>query len=181
MNDLVNFVLTIFVSIAMKFIQLYKWLEFQFLSYFSAYINSTFADRMAEIGIVLESSEINKCKRSDAQILKRCNKYDKVCRLQLINKHLLVKVINRGYLAMAEGYMNGDLKFKNDESDITEFLERCMDNNLNAFYFNFVNRLFHYLEYDCVNLQTSSRAWEVGKRHYDLGKSSFKILIFLVN
>lgn len=172
MDDLFNFVLAIFIGFVMKFIQFYKWIEFKFLSFFSKYVESIFADKMAEIGVVLESSEINKCKRSDTQILKKCN-YDKVCRLELVNKRLLLEVLNRGYIAMAEGYMNGDIKFKNDESDITEFLERCMANNLNDYYFNFVNRFFHYLEYDCVNLQTSSRAWEVGKRHYDLGISSY--------
>lgn len=172
MSDLVNFLTTMFISIVIKISDFYKWIEFKVLDLFSGLVERTINAKLEQIGVVLESAEDKKSKNNnDTQILKKCD-YDKVVRLRLINKRLLTQVANRGYIALGEGYVNGDFKFVNDEDDITEFIERCMNNNYYKYYFNFWNRFLHYLEYECVNLQTRTRAWEVGKKHYDLGCSS---------
>lgn len=149
-----------------KFIVLYKWVELQILRLFNGLVERNITKKMEKIGVVFESKESKKDNYD--HILKQC-KYDKICRLQLINKRLLTDATNRGNIALGEGYMNGDLNFTNDENDITEFLTRCLRNNYFRHYFNCWNSFLHYLEFDWVNLQTSSKAWEVGKKHYDLG------------
>lgn len=146
---------------------LYKWIELKILSLFSGFIERSMKQKLERIGVVLESSEIKNT--NYANILQR-SKYDKVCRLQLKNQQILTKIANRGYIAMGEGYVNGDFNFTNDENDITELITRCLSNNYYEYYYNFWNRLLHKFEFESVNLQTTTRAWEVGRKHYDLGK-----------
>lgn len=150
---------------------LYKWIELKVLGRFSGFIERSMKHKLGKIGIVLESAENENY--NFANILKDSNKYDKICRLQLKDKHILTKIANRGYIAMGEGYVHGDFEFTNDENDITELITRCLSNNYYEYYFNFWNRLLHKLEFESTNLQTTSRAWEVGRKHYDLGKKKF--------
>jgi len=161
---------TLFHLLVHKFIWLYKGLEFQILSLFSGFVERSLYRKLEQIGVVCE---IDGIKNSNYEhILEKC-KYEKVCRIQLKDKRLLTQVANRGYIAMGEGYLNGNFKFTNDENDITEFITRCLSNNYFRYYFNFWNSLLHNLEFEWINLQTTSNAWEVGKRHYDLGDSFF--------
>ncbi|XP_037039931.1 cyclopropane-fatty-acyl-phospholipid synthase-like [Bradysia coprophila] len=155
-----------------KLIVLYKCVEFQILDLFNGSIERSITNKLEKIGVVFESVG---SKRDDnyEHILEKC-KYDKICRLQLINKRLLTDMTNRGNIALGEGYMNGDFKFTNDESDITEFVTRCLSNNYFRHYFNCWNSLLYDVEFEWINLQTSSKAWEVGKKHYDLGNAFFR-------
>lgn len=166
--------MTNFIHLFIKtYICLYKWIEFKVLSLFSRFVEHSVIRKLEQIGVVIESPKIGKNNYSEnySKILKQC-KYDKVCRLQLKNKRLLTQIANLGYIAMGEGYVNGDFTFTDDENDITEFVSRCLSNNYYQYYFNIWNSMLHNLEFECVNLQTCSRAWEVGKRHYDLGNLS---------
>lgn len=148
---------------------LYKWIELRILSLFSGFIERSMKQKLEQIGVVLVESSESKNNNYE-KILENC-KYDKVCSIQLNDKRILTKVANRGYIAMGEGYVNGDFNCTTDE--ITELITRCLSNNYYEYYFNFWNRLLHKLEFETVNLQTTSRAWEVGRKHYDLGKSSY--------
>lgn len=148
-------------------IRIYKWIELKILSLFPGFIERTMKKKLYKIGVVLESSEIKN--KNYANIL-QSSKYDKLCRLQLKDKQILTKIANRGYIAMGEGYVNGDFEVTDDLNDITEFITRCLTNNYYEYYFNFWNRLHHKLEFESFNLQTIPRAWEVGRKHYDLGK-----------
>lgn len=130
--------------------------------------------KLEQIGVVLVESSENKDNNYE-KILENC-KYDKVCSLQVKDKRIFPKIANRGYIAMGECYVNGDFNCTPD--DITELITRCLSNNYYEYYFNFWNRLLHKLEFETVNLQTTSRAWEVGRKHYDLGKSSYTTTIY---
>lgn len=152
--------------LAIMCIRLYKRMEFRILCLFSESIERSIRRKLKKIGIVLESPD--ECCSDSYQIPKNC-KYDQVCRIKLRNKRAFTEVACRGYIALGESYVNGDFTFTHHENDITEFITRCLSNNLYRYYYNFWNSFLHSLEFDWINMQSSSRAWEVGRRHYDLG------------
>jgi hypothetical protein len=153
-----------------KLIWLYKCLEFLILILFSGFV-----EHVEQIGIFIESNGIE---NDYDHIIQKC-KYDKVCRVKSFNKRFFALSANRGYIVLGEGLVNGSLTVS-DEKEITEFLTRCLSNNFYGYYFNFWNSLLHNLQFDWVNLQTCSKAWEVGKRHYDLGNLFYKIAVVLL-
>lgn len=148
------------------FIRLFKWIELPVLLFFRTFVEHNIRKTLENIGIICELP--GETKKNFDLILKSC-KYDKLCRVQIPNKSVFTEVAHRGYIVLGEWYRDGKLKFTHNESDITEFFERCATNNVHHWYYNIWNSMLHYLEFDWINLQSPSRAWEVAKKHYDLG------------
>lgn len=57
-----------------------------------------------------------------------------------------------------------------DCDDLVELSYRIMKNGLYMEYLNGFNRFLNYVELSFFNLQSKARAFEVGKKHYDIGR-----------
>lgn len=76
------------------------------------------------------------------------------------------RVIENPSLGIGECYVEGHW----DCGDLEEFAYRIFYHEVIKEYMNPVNKLIQFLLFKVVNLQTKQRAWDVGERHYDLGK-----------
>lgn len=56
-----------------------------------------------------------------------------------------------------------------DCDNLTELFRRIMRKKVFLEYLNPWNRFLNYAQLQLFNLQTEKRAYEVGKKHYDLG------------
>lgn len=168
MINLLHFFIKILIS-------LYKWIELQFLMtlitpYAEFHTKKIF--REINIDILIRPSNAIKSSEIESKVSAKESqntKYDKLI-LHCNDERIFTKIANRGYIAFGESYMNGELTCSKDENDITELMTRYLSNNYYKTFYTFWNSLLHKLEFESVNLQTTSKAWEVGRKHYDLGR-----------
>lgn len=76
-----------------------------------------------------------------------------------------------------ETYMDGNW----DCDNLTELFRRIMRKKIFLEYLNPWNRFLNYIHLCFFNLQTQSKAWEVGRKHYDLGEQSYQLVKNLTN
>ncbi len=87
---------------------------------------------------------------------------------QVKNKdEFYTRIIENPSLGIGECYMEGHWEC----GDVEEFTYQIfMHRIIKAYNMNPINRFVNFLLFKVVNLQTKQRAWEVGEKHYDLGK-----------
>lgn len=79
------------------------------------------------------------------------------------------RILENPSLGIGECYVEGHW----DCGDLEEFAYRIFLYEIIKEYMNPVNKFINFLLFKVVNLQTKQRAWDVGERHYDLGKVFF--------
>ncbi|SFU02970.1 cyclopropane fatty acyl phospholipid synthase [Halomonas saccharevitans] len=89
------------------------------------------------------------------------------------NAHGVIdEALARGNLGLGESYMNGDW----DAEHLDEFFFRLLRAHLPE-QINPRKLVFHHLRTRLINLQTASRAFEVGEAHYDLGNDFYAAML----
>lgn len=76
------------------------------------------------------------------------------------------RVIENPSLGIGECYVEGHWEC----GDVEEFTYQIFMHEIIKEYMNPINKFINFLLFKVVNLQTKQRAWEVGEKHYDLGK-----------
>ncbi len=95
------------------------------------------------------------------------------CDLCVRNNHLYARVLSEGSLGLGESYMDGwwdcealdDFFFRIARSDVYNITPK----NLSA--------ICLYLQAKLMNMQSASRAFQVGEQHYDLGNDLFNVML----
>jgi len=92
--------------------------------------------------------------------------------IKVNNEKLYKRVLSKGSLGLGEAYMDGWWECK--RLDI--FFEKILRGNLNSKVKGLpilINALKAYL----LNLQSKSRAFQIGKRHYDIGNDLYNLML----
>lgn len=95
------------------------------------------------------------------------NLYVKNTLPQVKDKSLYPRIVNHGPLGLGEGYMDGQWECE----DISAMAFNLFHGDALAVvnWFHPWNRFLNYMSCSYFNLQSQSRSWEVGEKHYDLG------------
>ena len=95
--------------------------------------------------------------------------------IQIRNQKAFNLILSKWSLGLGEGYMRGYW----DCLDLEEFLFRLLryDHNEKIRGFANINFIFEILRSKIINLQSKSRAFLVGKHHYDAGKDVFTAML----
>ncbi|MGY0219555.1 cyclopropane fatty acyl phospholipid synthase [Endozoicomonadaceae bacterium StTr2] len=102
-----------------------------------------------------------------------CFNGDKPWDLQVFDDRLYQRVIRHSTLGLGEAYMDG--WFECEKLDC--FFERVLRIHADQFIYNNRRLLLKLLLSRHMNMQTFARAWQVGKKHYDLGNDLFKQML----
>jgi cyclopropane-fatty-acyl-phospholipid synthase len=92
--------------------------------------------------------------------------------LQVHNQHFYRRAIAHGSVGLGESYMQGWW----DAEDLDGLIYRVLMANLEEKAVNLDN-LLAFLQARFFNLQKPSRAFEVGRRHYDMGNDLYKRML----
>lgn len=88
--------------------------------------------------------------------------------IQIHNHRVIVDALAKGNLGLGEAYMRGDW----DVAEPDQFFFRLLRAKLPD-YIKPWKLFFNVMKAKYVNLQTRSRAWQVGREHYDLGNDLY--------
>lgn len=89
------------------------------------------------------------------------------------NDNLYDRVISQGSLGLGESYMDGWW----DCAALDQFFYRLARSDAYTHTPKNINTLIMYLKAQLMNLQSQSRAFQVGEQHYDLGNDLFKAML----
>ena len=84
--------------------------------------------------------------------------------IQVTDERFYRRVLTEGSLGLGESYMNGWWECPRIDEMITRILKAGLDRKVMARVL-----AFDLLGAFLINLQSRSRAWIVGKKHYDIG------------
>ena len=94
--------------------------------------------------------------------------------IQIHNPNFYEKVLSGGSLALGESYMDGWW----DCEALDQFFERILENRLDKkVKKNIILLLYLNLKAKIINAQNRSKAYVIGKRHYDIGNNLFTIML----
>jgi cyclopropane-fatty-acyl-phospholipid synthase len=94
--------------------------------------------------------------------------------IRIHNPDLYERVLTGGSLALGESYMDGWW----DCEALDQFFEKIMENRLDkTSKTNAIPLLWAALKAKVINTQRRSKAYIVGKRHYDIGNDLFSIML----
>ncbi|MEK6895526.1 MAG: cyclopropane fatty acyl phospholipid synthase [Nanoarchaeota archaeon] len=93
--------------------------------------------------------------------------------IQVHNPKLYKRILTQGSLGLGESYMDGWWTSNN----IDQFIYKILINNINEKVKNNLKTLFQILISKIFNLQSKSRAFQVGEAHYDLGNDLYKSML----
>jgi cyclopropane-fatty-acyl-phospholipid synthase len=88
------------------------------------------------------------------------------------NPRLYRRLLCHGALGLGESYMDGWW----DCEQIDELVRRLLESGLNRRMLS-PKELIDYLEAKCMNKQCGSRAWLVGRHHYDIGDDLYRCML----
>jgi len=88
------------------------------------------------------------------------------------NPELYARILSKGSLALGESYMEGWW----DCDQLAEFFSKILRTELDKKIKN-KDLVWSILKAKVINMQSKSRAYEVGKRHYDLGNNLYKAML----
>ena len=97
---------------------------------------------------------------------------DKPWDIQVHDKRFYQKTLSQGPLGLGESYMAGWW----DSKKLDEFFYKILKAKLNE-KIKFARLAPYFLKAKLVNLQSTSRAFEVGKKHYDIGNDLYKLML----
>jgi len=93
--------------------------------------------------------------------------------IQVHDERFFNRVLREGELGLGESYMDGWWDCKAIDQFITRVLLANLDQKVRGNW----KILFHMLRTRLFNLQTRSRAFEVGEKHYDLGNDLYRAML----
>ncbi|CAL8112777.1 unnamed protein product [Orchesella dallaii] len=155
-------------------VQAYKWVELQLMQLFRSKLQRRIVHTYAKLGIVFdidsgkESNNNNSLALVDDKYVTKKSAYKRIIRIKVHDKVYFTRIANSASMGMGETYMDGNW----DCDELTELFKRIMREKVFLEYLNPWNRFLNYAHLSFFNLQTESKAWEVGKQHYDLGSQS---------
>lgn len=86
-----------------------------------------------------------------------------------LNAHGVIdEALARGNLGLGESYVNGDWDAERLDEFFFHLLRARLPDKLNP-----RKLVFHHLRTRLINLQTASRAFQVGEAHYDIGNDFY--------
>lgn len=94
--------------------------------------------------------------------------------IQIHNPNFYEKLLSGGSLALGESYMDGWWDCQALDQFFERILEKRLDNKVKA---NGGSFLWVVLKAKIMNAQNRSKAYAIGKRHYDIGNSLFSIML----
>ena len=92
--------------------------------------------------------------------------------IQVHNPRLYNRVLAGGSLALGESYMDGWWDCRALDQFFYRILKRRLDKNVKDW-----KQIFSVIKAKILNLQSKSRAYEVGRRHYDIGNDLYKCML----
>jgi len=92
--------------------------------------------------------------------------------IQVHDERFYSRAFSQGTLAVAEGYMDGQWEV----SDLAEFINKVVRARLDR-QLRHISTLWYVLRARLINMQTKSRAFVVGEKHYDLGNDLFEAML----
>lgn len=94
--------------------------------------------------------------------------------IQVHHPDFYERVLSGGSLALGESYMDGWWDCKS----LDQFFEKILDSRLDKkIKINSIPNLYPILKAKIINSQKRSKAYEIGKRHYDTGNDLFSIML----
>ena len=94
--------------------------------------------------------------------------------IQIHNPDLYERVLSGGCLSLGESYMDGWW----DCEALDQFFERILEDRLDKkVRINFLLFLYIMLKAKLINAQRKSKAYVIGRRHYDIGNDLFSIML----
>lgn len=166
-------------------VQAYKWLELKLMELFSSRLERHIRRTYAPLGVVFEVDADKKStnnnnegskKPIDEEYVRKKSEFDSIIRVKVHDKVFFTRIANSASLGMGETYMDGSW----DCDNLTELFRRIMKKKIFLEYLGPWNRFLNYIHLCFFNLQTESKAWEVGKKHYDLGKKNHHFTLYQI-
>ena len=93
--------------------------------------------------------------------------------IRVVNQKFYERVLAGGSLALGESYMDGWW----DCEALDQFFAKIMDARLDKKIKKSKQALWAVLKAKITNVQRRSKAYEIGKRHYDIGNDLFSIML----
>ena len=94
--------------------------------------------------------------------------------IQIHNLNFYERVLSEGSLALGESYMDGWWDCEALDQFFERILEKRLDKKVKA---NAKSLLWVVLKAKIMNAQNRSKAYVIGKRHYDIGNDLFSIML----
>lgn len=92
--------------------------------------------------------------------------------IQIHNHQVIVDALAKANLGLGEAYMRGDW----DVEALDQFFYRILRARLPD-YIKPWKLFLNVMKAKCINLQTRSRAWQVGREHYDIGNDLYQSML----
>lgn len=92
--------------------------------------------------------------------------------IQVRNPKFYTRVLAGGSIALGESYMDGWWDCKALDQFFYRILKSKLDEKVKDW-----KQIFNVLKAKILNLQSRARAYEVGKRHYDIGNDLYKYML----
>ncbi|MBW3001567.1 cyclopropane fatty acyl phospholipid synthase [Candidatus Woesearchaeota archaeon] len=92
--------------------------------------------------------------------------------IQVYNPKFYTRVLAGGSLALGESYIDGWWDCRALDQFFYRLLKARLDTKVKDW-----KQIFHVIKAKILNLQSKSRAYEVGKRHYDIGNDLYKNML----
>jgi len=93
--------------------------------------------------------------------------------IQVLDRRFYARLLREPHLTMGEGYMQGWWECEAIDQLVARVVLARLDERVRG---NWKVGL-HILRSKLFNLQTSGRAFEVGKRHYDIGNDLYRAML----
>jgi len=91
---------------------------------------------------------------------------------QIKNERVFDRMFSEGSIGIGESYMDGWWEVKDLDGFFTKILRARLDRSIMN-----IGALWYVLRARLTNMQTQSRAWEVGEEHYDIGNDLYERML----
>ena len=92
--------------------------------------------------------------------------------IQVHNPKFYGRIMAGGSLALGESYMDGWWDCKQLDEFINKVLRAKLEKKIRS-----KNVIWNVLKAKLINMQSRSKAYEIGKRHYDIGNDLYKVML----
>lgn len=93
--------------------------------------------------------------------------------IKVNNEKLYSRILSQGSMGMGESYMDGWWEVE----ELDEFFNKILSAKLNAQLKPSLGLILSYTKSKFFNLQKSSRAFQIGERHYDIGNDLYSAML----
>lgn len=92
--------------------------------------------------------------------------------IRVVNEDLYARVLSHGTLGLGEAYLDGWWECEQIDEFFTRVLKADLRNRIRRW-----PDTFRFLQARLINMQSRSRAFEVGRRHYDVGNDLYERML----